>query len=41
MEEKGAQVGNIGEENIPLATVVMDDKPCTTKKLTPSEEISQ
>jgi hypothetical protein len=40
VEENGAQVGNIGKENFSLATVVMDDKPCTTKKSTPSEEIS-
>ncbi len=39
-EENGAQVGNFDKEFIPLATVVMDDKPCTTRKLNPSEEIS-
>jgi hypothetical protein len=40
VEENSAQVGNIDKENIPLATVVMDDKPRTTKKSTPLEEIS-
>jgi hypothetical protein len=40
VEENGAQVGNLDEENIPLATVVMGDKPSTTKKLNPSKEIS-
>ncbi len=38
--ENGAQVGNFDEENIPLATVVMDDEPSTTRKLNRSEEIS-
>ncbi len=38
-EENGAQVGNIDEENFPLAAVVMDEKPCTAKKSTPLEEI--
>jgi hypothetical protein len=41
VEENGAQVGNIDKENFPLATVVMDDKSCTTKKSTPLEEISR
>jgi hypothetical protein len=41
VEENSAQVGNIDKENIPLATVVMDDKPCTTRKLNPLEEISR
>ncbi len=41
VEENGAQVGNFDEENIPLAMVVMDDKPSTTRKLNPSEEISR
>jgi hypothetical protein len=40
VEKNGAQVGKIDEENIPLATVVMDDKPSTTRKLNPLEEIS-
>ncbi len=40
VEENGAQVGNFDEENIPLAMVVMDDKPSTTRKLNPLEEIS-
>ncbi len=40
VEENGAQVGNFDKENIPLATVVMDDKPSTTRKLNRSEEIS-
>ncbi len=40
VEENGAQVGNFDKENIPLATVVIDDKPSTTRKLNPSEEIS-
>ncbi len=40
VKENSAQVGNIDKENIPLATVVMDDKPSTTRKLNPSEEIS-
>ncbi len=40
VEENGAQVDNIDKENIPLATVVMDDKPRTTRKLNPLEEIS-
>ncbi len=35
VEENGAQVGNIDKENFPLAMVVMDDKPRTTKKSTP------
>jgi hypothetical protein len=39
-EENGAQVGNIDEENFPLAMVVMDEEPRTTKKSTPLEEIS-
>ncbi len=39
-EENGAQVGNIGKENLPLAMVVMDEEPHTTKKSTPLEEIS-
>jgi hypothetical protein len=41
VEENGAQVGNFDKENIPLATVVMDDKPSATRKLNPSEEISR
>jgi hypothetical protein len=41
VEENGAQVGNIDKENIPLAMVVMDDKPRITRKLNPSEEISR
>jgi hypothetical protein len=40
VEENGAQVGNIDKENIPLAMVVMDDKPRTTRKLNHLEEIS-
>jgi hypothetical protein len=40
VDENGAQVGNFDEENIPLATVVMDDKPSTTRKWNPLEEIS-
>jgi hypothetical protein len=40
VEENGAQVGNFDGENIPLGTVVMDDKPSTTRKLNPLEEIS-
>ncbi len=40
VEENGAQVGNIDKEHIPLATVVMDDKPSTARKLNPLEEIS-
>ncbi len=35
VEENGAD-----EENIPLATVVMDDEPSTTRKSNCSEEIS-
>jgi hypothetical protein len=41
VEENGAQVGNFDKENISLATVVMDDKPSTTRKSNPSEEISR
>jgi hypothetical protein len=33
VEENDAQEGNFDEENIPLATVVMDDKPSTARKL--------
>jgi hypothetical protein len=40
VEENSAQVGNIDKENISLATVVMDDKPGTTRKLNPLEDIS-
>jgi hypothetical protein len=40
VEKTVAQVGNIDEEYIPLATVVMDDEPRTTRKLNPLEEIS-
>ncbi len=40
-EENGAQVGNSDKENVLLARVVMDDEPRTTKKSTPSEEISR
>jgi hypothetical protein len=40
VEENGAQVGNFDKENIPLVTVVMDDKPSTTRKSDHSEEIS-
>ncbi len=39
-EENGAQVGNIDEENLPLAMVVINEEPRTTKKSTPLEEIS-
>ncbi len=38
--ENGAQVGNFDKENIPLATVVMDDEPSTTRRLNYLEEIS-
>ncbi len=31
VEENGAQVGNIDKEIFPLAVVVVDDKPRTTK----------
>jgi hypothetical protein len=41
VEEYGAQVGNIEEENIPLAMMLIGEEPCTTKKSTPSEEISR
>jgi hypothetical protein len=41
VEENGAQVGNIDKENVLLAMVVKDDKPCTTRKLNPLEEISR
>ena len=43
MDEKdnNAQVSNINKENFPLAMVVMDEEPCITKKLTPSEEINK
>jgi hypothetical protein len=40
VEENGAQVGNIDKEDIPLAMVVMDDKPRSTRKSNPLEEIS-
>ncbi len=40
VKENGVQVGNIDEENFPLAMEVIDDNPHTTKKSTPSEEIS-
>jgi hypothetical protein len=40
VEENGAQVGNIDKENFPLAMVVMDEEPHTTKMSTPLEEIS-
>jgi hypothetical protein len=40
IEENGAQGGNFDKENIPLATVVMDDKPSTTRKSNHLEEIS-
>jgi hypothetical protein len=36
-EENSAQVGNIDKENFPLATVVMDEEPHTTKKSSPLE----
>ncbi len=41
VEENSAQVGNFDKENIPLATVVMDDEPSTTRKLNCLEEISR
>ncbi len=40
VEENGAQVGNFDKENIPLATVVMDDELSITRKLNCLEEIS-
>ncbi len=40
-EENSAQEGNSNEENFPLATVVMDEELRTTKKSTPSEEVSR
>jgi hypothetical protein len=40
VEESCAQVGNIDKDNFPLATVVMDHEPRTTKKSTPLEVIS-
>ena len=40
VEENSAQVGNIDKENIPFATVIMDDEPSTTRKSNPLEEIS-
>jgi hypothetical protein len=39
-EENSAQVGNSDKENVPLVMVVMDEEPRSTKKSTPSEEIS-
>jgi hypothetical protein len=40
VEKNVAQGGNFVEETIPLAMVVMDDEPSTTRKLNPLEEIS-
>jgi hypothetical protein len=40
VEENGAQVDNFDKENVPLAMVVMDDKPSTTRKSNSLEEIS-
>ena len=41
VEQNGAQVGNFDKENIPRATVVMDDEPSTTRKLNCLEEMSR
>jgi hypothetical protein len=41
IEESGAQVGNFDQENIPLATVVMDDESSTPRKSNCLEEISR